>query len=52
MDISGNRLQLDVRPGNYAVWIDAVAPFKDHAYGPIDLYDNSTIELGNIQLLQ
>lgn len=50
--ITGSRLNVDVKPGVYDVWIDAIAPYQDHLTADIDLYDNITMELGNIELLQ
>jgi hypothetical protein len=50
--LTGTRLNVDVKPGVYGVWIDAIAPYQDHLTADIDLFDNNSMELGNIELLQ
>lgn len=47
-----NIFRLAVKPGNYSVWIDAVAPFQDKQLSNLYLSENTTVELGNIELIQ
>lgn len=48
----GSRFQVAVKPGEYGIWIDAVAPFKDQMVNDIHLLDEQTSDLGEINLLQ
>ena len=47
-----NSFRLAVKPGHYSVWIDAVAPFKDQQRSNLYLSESTTMELGNIELIQ
>jgi hypothetical protein len=47
-----NEFQVAVKPGRYSIWIDAVAPYQDHRFINLDLTDETTMELGNIELTQ
>ena len=48
----GSKFQVSVRPGEYAIWIDAVAPFKDQQFSDIRLGEGQTSDLGEINLWQ
>ncbi|MBC6489497.1 hypothetical protein ACFSQD_04140 [Flavihumibacter stibioxidans] len=47
-----SRFRLAVKPGRYSVLIDAVAPYRDQRWSDLDLSENNTVELGNIELVQ
>ncbi|WP_157474157.1 hypothetical protein [Flavihumibacter petaseus] len=48
----GSRFKIAVKPGEYSVWIDAIAPYQDHLVEGIRLLDEQTDDLGGIELIQ
>jgi hypothetical protein len=49
---STNTFSIDVKPGPYVVWIDAIAPYRDIQYDNNSIGEGKDIELGNIELVQ
>ncbi len=48
----GSKFQLAVKPGEYRIWIDAIAPYRDQTFADIRLQDEQVADLGSIDLFQ
>lgn len=48
----GSRFQVAVKPGEYGIWIDAIAPYKDQVFREITLTDDQVSDLGEIDLFE
>ena len=48
----GSKFKISVRPGEYGIRIDAIAPFKDQVFQQIKLTDEQTSDLGEIILAE
>ncbi len=48
----GSHFQVAVKPGEYGIWIDAIAPYKDQVFHEIKLTDDQVSDLGEIDLFE